>query len=151
MASGTRGTCGFPQSQIQIEVLNASNYQPLSQMQVWNRSIAFAYPSLASNPGGDVAMSLGYGGGGDHAAHAVGFWGDFLVYTTASGDTSLNRFGDYVSVRRSWPSTSRFSAEGYATKVANATNNCPSNGTLNPAFGSSQSFCFDPHYVTFGR
>src|SRR2546421_6992490 len=149
MATRTPGTCAFPQSHIQIEVLRASDYTPISQMQVWNRSLAFAYPSLASNPNGDVAMSLGYGGGGNHAAHAVGFWGDFLVYTTAAGDTSLNRFGDYVTVRRSWPGTNSFSAEGYSTRIANASNNCPGNGTFSAAFGSSQNFCFDPHYVTF--
>ena len=89
------------------------------------------------------------GGERNHAAHAVGFWGDFLVYTTAAGDTSLNRFGDYVTVRRSWPGTNSFSAEGYSTRIANASNNCPGNGTFAAAFGSSQNFCFDPHYVTF--
>lgn len=151
MAAGTPGTCGFPQSHIQIEVLRASNYQPINQVQVWNRSIAFAYPSFATNPGGDVAMSLSYGGGGNHAAHAVGFWGNFVVNTTTAGDTSVNRFGDYVTVRRSWPQTSAFSAEGYSTRIASATNNCPSSGIFAAAFGSNQSFCFDPHYVTFSR
>jgi hypothetical protein len=151
MASGTPGRCGFPQSHIQIVVLNASNYHFLAQMQVWNPSIAFGYPSLASDPNGDIAMSLGYGGGGNHAAHAVGFWGDFLVYTTTAGDTSLTRFGDYVTVRRSWPNTNQFSAAGYSTKIANQTNNCPANGTLAAGFGSSQNFCFDPHYINFGR
>jgi hypothetical protein len=151
MAPGTPGRCGFPQSHIQIVVLNASNYHFLAQMQVWNPSFAFAYPSLASDPNGDVAMSLGYGGGGNHAAHAVGFWGDFLVYTTTAGDTSLTRFGDYVTVRRSWPNTNQFSAAGYSTKIANPTNNCPANGTFAAGFGSSQNFCFDPHYINFGR
>ena len=149
MAAGTSGTCRFPQSHIQIEVLRASDFHPVGQMQVWNKSIAFAYPSLATNPKGDVAMSLGYGGGGGDAAHAVGFWGDFVVFTTTAGDDSINRFGDYVTVRRSWPNTNDFSAEGYSTKAATATNNCPNNGTFAAAFGSGSDFCFDPHYVRF--
>ena len=149
MAAGTSGTCRFPQSHIQIEVLRASDFHPIGQMQVWNKSIAFAYPSLATNPKGDVAMSLGYGGGGGDAAHAVGFWGDFVVFTTTAGDDSINRFGDYVTVRRSWPNTNDFSAEGYSTKAATATNNCPNNGTFAAGFGSGSNFCFDPHYVRF--
>jgi hypothetical protein len=149
MASGTPGTCRFRQTHIQIEVLRASNFHPISQVQVWNKSIAFAYPSLATNPTGDVAMSLGYGGGGGEAAHAVGFWGDFVVFTTTAGDDSINRFGDYVTVRRSWPHTGDFTAEGYSTKTASATNNCPSNGTFAAGFGSSTNFCFAPHFVRF--
>ena len=149
MAAGTSGRCGFPQSQIQIEVLRASDYHPLAQMQVWNPTIAFAYPSLASDPNGDVAMSIGYGGGGNYADHAVGFWGDFVVDSTTAGDDSINRFGDYVEVRRSWPQTNSFSAAGYSTKTASKSNNCPSNGTFAAGFGSSQNFCFDPHYVHF--
>jgi len=151
MASGTPGTCNFTNSHIQIVVLDPRDYHRISQMQVWNSSIAFAYPSLASNTQGEVGMSLGYGGGSNHASHAVGFWGDFVVYTTTAGDTSLTRFGDYVNIRRSWPSGNLFSAEGYSTRIANATNNCPSNGTFAAGFGSSNNFCFDPHYVVFGR
>ncbi len=151
MAAGTPGKCQFPQSHIQIEVMTASNFSATAQMQVWNKTIGFAYPSLASDPNGDVATSLAYGGGGNDASHAVGFWGDFLVYPTASSDTSINRFGDYVTVRRSWPKTNAFAAAGYGTKVANKTNNCPSNGTFAAGSGSSQNFCFDPHYATFSR
>jgi len=151
MASGTPGRCGFPQTQIQIEVLRVSDYHALDQMQVWNRTTAFAYPSLASDPAGDVAMSVGYGGGGNFADHAVGFWGDFVVYTTTAGDDSITRFGDFETVRRSWPETNLFSAAGYSTRTASKTNGCPSNGTFAAAFGSPQNFCFDPHYVQFHR
>jgi hypothetical protein len=150
MASGTAGKCQFPQSHIQIEVMRASSFSPIAQMQVWNKTIAFAYPSLASDPAGDVAMSLAFGGGGNDASHAVGFWGDFVVYPTTSSDTTINRFGDYVTVRRSTQGNS-FSAAGYGTKVANKTNNCPSNGTLAAGNGSSNNFCFDPRWVTFHR
>jgi hypothetical protein len=150
MAAGTPGKCNFPQSHIQIEVLRASNYSPIAQMQVWNKTIAFAYPSLASGLNGDVAMSLGFGGGGNDASHAVGFWGDFVVFPTTTSDTSINRFGDYVTVRRTTQGNS-FSAAGYSTRVANKTNNCPSNGTFAAGFGASKSFCFDPHFVTFHR
>ena len=150
MAAGTSGKCQFPQSHIQIEALKASTFSPVAQMQVWNKTIAFAYPSLASGLNGDVAMSLAFGGGSNDASHAVGYWGDFVVFPTATSDTSINRFGDYVTVRRTTQGNS-FAAAGYGTKAATKTNNCPSNGTLAAGNGSSQNFCFDPHYVTFHR
>jgi hypothetical protein len=159
MASGTPGTCGFAQTHIEISVVNAADLPPtggaqagavIGQLQVWNPTIAFAYPSFASNSTGEVGMSLLYGGGGNDANHAVGFWGDFLVYSTTSSDTSINRNGDYVTIRRSFPATELFSGEGYGTKVANANNNCPA-FSFAPGAGSSQPFCFDPHYALFGR
>jgi hypothetical protein len=138
MATGTPGTCGFAQSHIQIAVLDAADYSKLQQAQVWNQNIAFAYPALASNVNGDIGMSLGYGGGGSHANHAVGIWGDFVVYGTTASDTSIGRFGDYVTIRRSGR---LFSAEGYGMNQPSGTT-CPV-----PATGD----CFDPHYVLFGR
>ena len=77
-----------------------------------------------------IGMSIGYGGGGNELNHAVGFWGDFVVYSTTSGSSSDARFGDYVTTRRSIDG-SRFSAEGYAR-------------TGSPA-------AYDPHYALFGR
>lgn len=150
MASGTPGTCGFSQSHVQIAVVNADGYGLLRQMQVWNPSIAFGYPSLATNSAQEVGMSLGYGGASNDASHAVGFWGDFVVYSTTTSDTSITRYGDYVTIRRSYPDGSLFSAEGYGTKVAKEGNNCPA-AVFAAGFGSSQNFCFDPRYVLFGR
>ena len=75
-------------------------------------------------------MSLGYAGASSEVNHAVGFWGDFVVYSTTASTSSDNRFGDYVTIRRSVDGR-RFSAEGYGK-------------TGTPAG-------FDPHYVLFGR
>jgi hypothetical protein len=122
--------CGFDQSHVEIAVVDAGNYSKKSQMQVWNKTIAFAYADLASNRDSEVAMSLAYGGASNEMNHAVGFWGDFIVYSTTSSTNSDNRFGDYVTIRRALDGK-RFSAEGYGR-------------TGSPAG-------FDPHYVLFGR
>ena len=90
--------------------------------------IAIGNRALASNTNGDVGMSLGYGGGGNEANHAVGFWGDFIVYSTTASKSSTNRFGDYIHIRRSSPQSNLFSATGYGVKAG-----------------------FDPHFVLFGR
>jgi hypothetical protein len=122
-------SCGFDQSHTEIVVLNATSFAKISQLQIWNPTIAFAYTDLASNSGGEIGLSLGYGGGSNEANHAIGFWGDFIVYSTTSSTTSNNRFGDYVTIRRSYPTTTRFSAEGYGVNARG----------------------FDPHYILFGR
>jgi hypothetical protein len=122
-------SCGFAQTHTEIVVLNATSFAKINQLQIWNPTIAFAYTDLASNSNGEIGLSLGYGGGGNEASHAIGFWGDFIVYSTTASTNSNNRFGDYVTIRRSYPTTTRFSAEGYG---------------LN-------SRGFDPHYILFGR
>jgi hypothetical protein len=123
-------SCGFDQSHVEIVVIDAGNYSKKAQMQVWNKTIAFAYADLASNTAGEIGMSLGYAGASTEMNHAVGFWGDFVVYSTTASTSSDNRFGDYVTIRRSSDGR-RFSAEGYGK-------------TGTPAG-------FDPRYVLFGR
>ena len=122
-------SCGFAQSHVEIAVINPANFSLLNQLQVWNPTVAFAYPALGSNASQEIGMSLGYGGGGNEENHAVGFWGDFVVYSTTASTTSTNRFGDYVTIRRSSPTSDLFSAVGYGVNASG----------------------FDPHYVLFGR
>jgi hypothetical protein len=67
-------------------------------------------------------MSLETGGGGGFQNHAVGFWGDFLVYLTTNSTVGTSRFGDYVTIRNA-PATrgdpgSLFAAFGYGLTTA---------------------------------
>lgn len=130
--------CGFDQTHVEIVTVRESDFSVLSQMQVWNPTIAFAYPALASDPNGEVGMTLGFGGGGNEQNTAVGFWGDFVVYPMATSTNSVARFGDYVTIRRSPVDVecsplvfgcTQFSAEGYGINASGV----------------------DPHYVVFGR
>jgi hypothetical protein len=133
-------TCGsndFPQPHIQIARIDASSFSFIGQQQVWNASFAFAYPSLAVNSDGEVGMSLLWGGGGTFdTTHAVGMWGDFVVWNTGTGSASVGRNGDYLAVRQAGSNSELFAAFGY-----NVIKNTP------PATGSH----FDPRYVLFGR
>jgi hypothetical protein len=122
--------CGFAQPHIEIAVLDAADFHKIAQYQVWNPTLAFAYAALSSNsPDQDIGMSLLYGGGGSQANHAVGFWGDSVVYRTTNSTRSNTRNGDYVTIQPSAPNRNLFSAEGYGLD---------SNG-------------WDPHFVVFGR
>jgi hypothetical protein len=125
---GARGG-NFPQQHIQVVRINPSNYKVIEQTQIWNPDIAFGYASFdATNM--EVGMSLAFGGGGFFGTSAVGIFGDGTVFQVCSSSANAGRFGDYTTVRTSWPNNGLYSATVYCT---------------------SPGPTFDPHYVLFGR
>ena len=121
---------GFPQAQVQWVALDLNNnYNLISQQQIWNPNYAFAYPAFGVDANNEIGMSLEWGGGGNYENHVVGFWGDYVVYSTTSSNVGTTRYGDYVTIRPYTPDTKRFSAYGYGM----------------------QNTGFDTHYVVFGR
>jgi hypothetical protein len=156
-------------AQPHIELLNLQRNADGSvstngQFQVWNSNLAFQYPALSTDTGGDLAIALGWGGGpdGHYASFAVGFWGDFVVYymdpstLTAAYDVSSNavppvvtnqpRWGDFVSVRSagSQLSTVQFTGFGYAVKTdVNNRDGCKT------VLGTSTGCRFEPQFVRF--
>jgi len=118
----------FPQAQIQLVKLDLTKASPaVTQNQIWSKYVAFAYPALTTDSAGNIAMSLETGGGlkpGPHTAyenHAVGFWGDFQVYTPPTSNTGTMRFGDYVTIRPDF--AGGLAAFGYGlTKAAPSAN-----------------------------
>ncbi len=72
------------------------------------------------------------------ANSAVGIWGDFVVWYPELSTASPNRWGDYVTVRRSNPDPDLFGGFAYATLLDTT--------TANPT-----DFFFDPFYIQFGR
>jgi hypothetical protein len=127
---------GFPQAHVQILELNVASNSVISQWQIWNNDVAFAFPSLSTNGQGEVGISLGWGGNQDWGNHAVGFLGDFVVWYPEKADAAITRWGDYVSVRRNVPDPLMFDASGYAVFKQTP-----------PATGVR----FDPYYLQFGR
>ncbi len=128
---------GFAHPHVQVVSLDTTNWNVLDQWQIWNPDLAFAYPCLATNSDQEVGVSLGWGGGSSFDAnHAVGILGDFVVWFSEASDASLNRWGDYVTVRRAGGDQSLFSGVGYSV-LQNA---APATGTR-----------FNPRYTLFGR
>ena len=104
----------FPQPYVQLVVLDrANNFRLVSQSQIWSANFAYAYPMLAVNANNEIGLSLGYGGGGNYENHAVGFWGDFVVYPTTSSNVGTGRYGDYVTIRQDPSQPARFHAFGF--------------------------------------
>jgi hypothetical protein len=139
--AGTNASFAQPHIEM-VDLDRGNNFARNQQVQIWNSGFAFAYPSLATHPcTGEVAMSLETGGGGKRFEnHAVGFWGDFLVYLTTNSTVGTTRFGDYVTIRNA-PVTrldpgNLFAAFGYGLLTATP-----------PATGSRT----DMRYVLFGR
>jgi hypothetical protein len=136
--AGTDGN--FPQGHVEMATLDLNNnYNLIQQVQIWDSDFAVAYPQLATNAcTGEIGFSLEDGGGGSYQNHAVGFWGDFVLYTTTDSTIGSKRFGDYVTVRQD-PTPDLhgafMDAFGY--------------GDLKGVPGETQTA--DVHYAVFGR
>jgi hypothetical protein len=128
---------GFPHPYVRIVRLKDMDFSAVHEDQIWNSDNAYAYPCLATNAVGEVGISVAWGGNKKYYPnHGVGIFGDFVIWITATSDAAINRYGDYLTVRRHFPNTNLFSAEGYAVLK----NKPPLTGTR-----------FDPHYILFGR
>ncbi len=129
----------FHQPHVEMVKLDrTNNFNKLEQDQIWNNDHAFAYPALATNAcTAEVGLSLEYGGNGKYENHAVGIWGDFLVYRTTNSSLGTDRFGDYVTIRQAPPTDADpgnlFAAFGWG---------------INNTDGITQT---DVRYVRFGR
>lgn len=115
----TAGSGGsFKQAQVQWVALDLNNnFKLVSQQQIWNASYAFAYPAFAVDASNEIGMSLEWGGGGNYENHVVGFWGDYVVYSTTASNVGTNRYGDYVTIRPYSPDTKRMAAFGYGQQT----------------------------------
>ncbi len=132
----------FKQAHIEIVTLDRdNNFAKTQQVQVWNDSYAFGYPSFASSAcNGELAMSFEYGGGADYENHVVGFWGDYVAYITSNSNAGTDRFGDYVTIRRA-PPTAKDNGNLF-TAFGMGVNKKPAPSTVKTS---------DVRYVLFGR
>lgn len=163
-SSGDGGGGGFkfPQPHVQIAKLDvAKDFKVVEQTQVWNADHAYCYPCLTTNSDDEVGISLSWGGGKFYGSHAVGIFGDFIVWYGALSDVTLlrqkvdgagilvvdskgnpvldqTRWGDYVHVRLAHPDLRFFGAFGYSVKK-------------DAAIASPNVGRFDYAYVEFGR
>jgi hypothetical protein len=104
----------FKQPHIEIAVLDATSLKLLRERQIVDADYAYAYPSLATNADGDVAMAYAYGGGTRGAQPAVGLLTNRQgLFRIAPADPSGGQ-GDYTGVQIDWPDRTRFSSGSFA-------------------------------------
>ena len=63
----------------------------------------------------EVGIMVGWGGAHDNANTAEGILGDFVVWYHNGSDVTPDRFGDFITIRRSGRDGSEFAAFGYFT------------------------------------
>lgn len=126
----------FPHPHIGVAVINIQSMTLTQQRYLWNPEHAFAYPSLAGNPAGEIALTFMWGGDRHYIQHGVGFLtGTTELWSTTAND-AITGGGHYITARMAFPETDRFIAAGY---------NSPRHPTIP---GSWQN---DPRFVRFER
>jgi hypothetical protein len=128
---------GRPQPYAKAIVVDTTTRSLVSEPDIWNEQLAWAYPSAQPNTDGVVGVSLFFGGGGQsHPTHVVGFR-DGSQWTVATSRASTHgpaggRWGDYLSCRLHDPDTAEWVASGYTLQ------------------GGTDRRFIEPQYVHFG-
>jgi hypothetical protein len=102
----------FPHPHIGIAVINVQTMKLVQQRYLWNNEHAFAYPSLASNPNGEVALTFMWGGDRHYVQHGVGFLTGQTELTSTTNSKSITGGGHYITARMAFPIIDRFIAAG---------------------------------------
>jgi hypothetical protein len=92
-ADDVGGPCtqGRPQPYVKIARVDDETLDTVGEYHIWNTAFAFAYPALATDPNGNIGVSVAFGGPGpgNYASTAVGYLGDFVVYFVEASDVTL--------------------------------------------------------------
>ncbi len=105
----------FPYPHIGIVRIDIQKKKLVEQRYLWNEEYAYAYPSLASNPNGEVAITFMWGGGAYFVQHGVGFVSGQTELQATTNDKAINGGRHYITVRMAFPDINRFVAAGFNT------------------------------------
>jgi hypothetical protein len=127
---------GRPRPYVKVAVVDTFTRSLIEQPDIWNTSIAYAYPSACPNSQGVVGVSLFIGGGTMHPSHVVGFrdgsaWRLVITRSSTHGPSG-GAWGDYLSCKRHQPQSSEWVASGYTLQ------------------GGTDRRNVEPQYVRFG-
>jgi hypothetical protein len=127
---------GRPRPYVKGAVVDTTTRNLVEQPEIWNQSSAFAYPAACPNAAGVIGVSLCFGGGPQHPSHVVGFrdgseWRLVLTRAGTNGPPD-GAWGDYLSCRRYFPTSSEWVASGFTLQ------------------GGTDRRNIEPQYVHFG-
>jgi hypothetical protein len=113
-----------PRPFIQIARIDATNLTLIDNVNVFDATNATAYAGLSTNEDGEVGISYMIGGKTLAPSHVVGILtGTRKDVIVANGDrgpldpaSGKGEWGDYLTVRRVYPSQKLFAATGYTMK-----------------------------------
>ena len=112
---GSSNGFNFPNAHARVVEIDMAAHTVASEMQVWNKDYAFAYPVLAANAKDEVGIMLGWGGPNDHANCAMGIIGDFVVWFRDGSTRTVQRYGDYLTTRPAHRKPDAVSGRGATT------------------------------------
>jgi hypothetical protein len=116
--------------------VKASDRTLIENVNLWDAASAICYAALGTNANDEVGVSYTIGGGARFPSHIVGILTgtrrEAVTFTGMRGPTD-DKWGDYLTVRRTYPNQKLFAATGY---------------TLQSGAGSSDS---TPSFTVFGR
>ena len=129
------GASNLPNPYIQVAKINTSNFD-VDTINVWDPLLATAYPGLSVNSSNEVGISYMLGGRTKFPSNVVGILTrtrrDVIAVEGKRGPNG-REWGDYLTVRRTYPNDKLFCATGY---------------TLQDGVGNNDA---SPHYMVFGR
>lgn len=102
----------FPHPHIGIAIIDIFSFKVV-QRYLWNPEHAFAYPSLASNPNGDVAITFMWGGDRHFVQHGVGFLKGTTELWSTTNSEAVTGGGHYITARMAFPEYRHFIGAGY--------------------------------------
>jgi hypothetical protein len=121
---------GFARPHVQVLRFNEADSSLLTQGQIFNNDIAFAYPSVHPNDRGHLGGTIAFGCGNNTGNPGVAAWiaDDFNNNTITpletlgaiSGNRSEGRWGDYFSTRIYSPYGNTWVGTGFALNTPNA-------------------------------
>lgn len=109
-----RRETSFPHPHIGIAVIDLQSMKLVQQRYLWNAEHAFAYPSLASNPNGEVALTFAWGGGNQrYVQHGVGFLTGQTELSSTTNSQGITGGLHYITARMAFPEVDRFIGAGF--------------------------------------
>lgn len=135
--AGMSGGFDFPNPHVRMATIRISDWTLINEMQIWNNDYAFAYPTLNTNSMDEVGVGVAFGGEHDFADAAFGIIGDFVVWYMNASDTTVKRWGDFITTRRCKRRPDWFAGFGYYT--------------LKDASVTKWKVYQKPYYVLFSR
>ena len=134
--SAQGGTNARPHPFVQIARINRTTMTLIENINLWDPNSAIFYAALSTNSNDEIGVAYTIGGGTRFPTHVVGILTGTRRQVTTFASTrgpSDNKWGDYLTVRRHYPSQKLFCATGYS---------------LQSGAGSSDA---TPHFTVFGR
>jgi hypothetical protein len=113
---------GRPWPYVRVVNIDAANEGLISEPDIWNQEMAFAYPALCPNNRGDLGITLFAGGGAHYPGHVVGVrdtqrgvW-DLAASRYGTNGPDDGKWGDYIGILPYSDSGASWFASGYTLR-----------------------------------